>query len=207
MPKQKFYVVWKGRKPGIYRTWSDCEAQVKGQQGAKFKAFPSRDEAEAAFKNPEQVSYQSKVKSNEALFDCQTPPILDSISVDAACSGNPGVMEYRGVYTETGAPYFHKTPIQRGTNNLGEFLAIVHALALQKQAGQQLPIYTDSRTAMAWVKNQKVKSLLKREPRSEEVWGLVDRALQWLKENEYQNPLLKWDTKNWGQIRADYDRK
>jgi hypothetical protein len=46
--KRKWYVVWKGRAPGIYTTWADCEAQVKGFGGAQFKAFESQREAQQA---------------------------------------------------------------------------------------------------------------------------------------------------------------
>ena len=61
-------------------------------------------------------------------------------AVDAGCSGNPGPMEYRGVDMRTGKQIFHFGPIQ-GTNNIGEFLAIVHALALMEQRASQTILY------------------------------------------------------------------
>ena len=78
-------------------------------------------------------------------------------AVDAACSGNPGPMEYRGVYLLTGQEIFHFGPVY-GTNNIGEFLAIVHALALMKQKGLQMTIYSDSRNALGWVNQKKCKT-------------------------------------------------
>ena len=43
-------------------------------------------------------------------------PIKESIAVDAACSGNPGKMEYRGVYVADGRELFHIGPFEEGTN-------------------------------------------------------------------------------------------
>lgn len=133
--------------------------------------------------------------------------IAESISVDAACSGNPGVMEYRGVKTDTRAVIFHRGPFSMGTNNIGEFLALVHALAVQKKNNTKLPVYTDSGTAMAWVRNKKVKSSLVRNDQTKDLWDMVERAQNWLKTNESDIPILKWDTVNWGEIPADFGRK
>ena len=130
----------------------------------------------------------------------------ESLAVDAACSGNPGPMEYRGVYLRTGQVVFHFGPVH-GTNNIGEFLAIVHALALMKQKGVNMPIYSDSRNAILWVKQKKCKTKLERTPRTEELYQLIERAEKWLKENKYTTPILKWDTSRWGEVPADFGRK
>lgn len=45
----KYYVVWAGRKPGIYGDWDSCRAQVDKFPGARFKSFGSRSEADAAY--------------------------------------------------------------------------------------------------------------------------------------------------------------
>ena len=104
--KNKYYVVWKGEQPGIYLNWSDCKAQVSGHSGAKYKAFDSQEEAEVALKAG-YTGYLQKVSSPKAIAKWKPEaavgqPILESIAVDAACSGNPGDMEYRGVYTANG---------------------------------------------------------------------------------------------------------
>ena len=39
MAKNKYYAVRKGRIPGIYRTWSECQKQVTGYPGAVFKGL------------------------------------------------------------------------------------------------------------------------------------------------------------------------
>ena len=134
-------------------------------------------------------------------------PNLESISVDAACSGNPGKMEYRGVLTHNKKEIFRKGPYERGTNNIGEFLALVHGLAHLKQQGSTIPIYSDSRTAMAWVRKKKHNSKHPRSTKNTELYGLVDRAEKWLRTNTYPNEILKWPTKEWGEIPADFGRK
>jgi ribonuclease HI len=201
--KQKFYVVWKGVKPGVYRTWNDCKDQITAFEGAQYKSFNSLQEATDAFReNPAKHLY-SKKNTTKAASSIMTP----SLSVDAACSGNPGVLEYRGVDTSTHKVIFQMGPFPEGTVNLGEFLALVHGLAYMKQQKLDLPIYSDSITAMAWVRNKKIKTTLERNSINAELFKLVDRAVFWINNNTWKNPILKWDTKNWGEIPADYGRK
>jgi len=203
MSQQKYYVVWKGKNPGIYQSWEACKQQVHGFQGARYKSFKSYDEAKQAYK----AGYQPQKKTVAKTRTSDTNYILDSVSVDAACSGNPGDMEYRGVHTETGEQLFHYGPVANGTNNIGEFLAIVHALALLKQQNSLKPIYSDSVTAISWVKNKRVNTTLDRNDATERIWQLIDRALRWLHNYEYSNELLKWETKKWGESKADFGRK
>ncbi|MNY09459.1 Ribonuclease H [compost metagenome] len=131
----------------------------------------------------------------------------DSISVDVGCSGNPGIVEYKGVDTRTGEIIFYQGPISKGTNNLGEFLAIVHGLAYLQKKGSKQTIYTDSVTALSWIRKKEVATNLVRDKSTEEIWTLVDRALKWLHTNTYPNKIVKWDTKKWGEIKADFGRK
>jgi ribonuclease HI len=202
LAKQKYYVVWIGRQPGIYTTWAECAAQVEGFSGAKYKAFERKEQAVEAFAQ----EWKQHVGVTRQFI---LPPdvIADSISVDAACDGSPGNLEYRGVHTKTGKKLFHVGPLPNGTNNLGEFLAIVHALAMLQKEGDNKPIYSDSRTAIAWVRQKTVRSKLPRREDTQKVWGLADRALAWLQNNSYANQVLDWDTQKWGEIRADFGRK
>jgi ribonuclease HI len=135
-----------------------------------------------------------------------TEEIKQALCVDAACSCNPGPMEYRGVHIPSGKEVFRFGPIQ-GTNNIGEFLAIVHALALMQQKNISMPIYSDSVSGMAWVRNRKAKTTLSRTAQTEQALDLVARAENWLRTNQVQVPILKWDTENWGEIPADFGRK
>jgi ribonuclease HI len=213
MASKKYYVVLKGRKTGIFTTWEECEEQINGFSGAIYKSFKTRAEAEAALEFPEQnfiiTNEQEgrKLKQTKTKISPGTALIMDSICVDASCLGNPGNVEYRGVYTATHKVIFHKSPMANGTNNLGEFLAIVHGLAYLKKQDSNIPIYSDSETAILWVKNKKVRTKLNRSMENEEIFNLVDRALKWLEDNEYTNPVFKWDTVNWGEIPADFGRK
>lgn len=215
MVKTKYYAVLRGRRTGIFLSWRECEKQIKGFSGAVYKSFETRSQAELALKTGsfgQTNSGSSSSKTSTSLLNQSTSkstgkPIIESICVDAACSGNPGAVEYQGVCTATGDVLFHKQPIPYGTNNLGEFLAIVHGLAYLKERNQTIPIYTDSETAMLWVRNKKVRTTLQQKAGGEEIFILVERALTWLKNNEYSNPILKWNTKVWGEIPADFGRK
>lgn len=208
--KSKLYVVWEGAKPGIYTTWDEAKAQIQGYPNAKYKSFETRSEAETAFKGKYSDYYDfSKKNDTKTSKSISTQNIIkESIAVDAACSGNPGNMEYRGVYTKTKEQIFHQGPFPQGTNNIGEFLALVHGLAFLKREGKHtMPIYSDSRTAIAWVRNKKVKTELTKTPKNEPIFELIDRALKWLNSNTYQNPIIKWETEDWGEIPADFGRK
>ena len=128
-------------------------------------------------------------------------------AVDAACSGNPGPMEYRCVDLATGAEVFHFGPVH-GTNNIGEFLAIVHALALMERDGiKGKIIYSDSRNAMLWVKKKQCKTKLARTPRTEQLYQVIARAENWLRTHQINTPILKWETQKWGEVPADFGRK
>ena len=134
-------------------------------------------------------------------------PELISLSVDAACSGNPGKMEYRGVWTATGEELFRMGPFEGATNNIGEFLAIVHGLAWLKKQNLAMPIYSDSMTAQAWIRQKKCKSKLEPTAKNAAVFELVARAEKWLFENKFETKILKWQTDLWGEIPADFGRK
>jgi len=133
---------------------------------------------------------------------------LPSISVDAACSGNPGIVEYQGVDTESKIVFFKKGPFNKGTNNLGEFLALIHALAyLQKKGDTEMTVYSDSRTAMSWLRNKKVKTTFFNKHKNDDLLKVLNRAIKWMHDNPVYNPVKKWNTQKWGEIPADFGRK
>lgn len=210
MPKNKFYTVWAGKQPGVYAGWDVCKKQVAGIAGAKYKGFPTRELAEAAIRD-DPSKYLTKDLNAPKKIVCHNPligePIPDSICVDAACSGNPGVLEYRGVDTKSGAELFRKGPFPEGTVNIGEFLALVHALAYLKQRNCNWPVYTDSRTALAWLRKKEIRTTLIRSPKNEALFDLTDRALKWIQTNSWPNRVIKWETEYWGEIPADFGRK
>ena len=219
MGKKKFYVVWHGVNPGIYDSWTDCKLQINGFEGAVYKSFDSKEEAEKAYSSSPYlyIGTQKKAEAENPPADVPQdrhdtvlplPPEVpaEALAVDAACSGNPGPMEYRGIYLRTGETVFHFGPVY-GTNNIGEFLAIVHALALMKQKGIRMPVFSDSRNAISWIKQKQCKTKLERNARTEELFRMIERAEGWLKANPSGISVHKWETDRWGEIPADFGRK
>ena len=209
--KKKYYTVWKGNKTGVFETWNDCKAQIKDFEGAQYKSFPTLDAAKKALKD-NYFNYIGKNKTFKSeLSDLQLKkigqPNYNSIAVDAASSGNPGIMEYRGVDTKTKKQLFIQGPFEEGTNNIGEFLALVHGLSFLKKHNSNRILYTDSKTAISWVKKKTCNSKLERSKKNESLFDLVDRAEKWLKTNTFTTTIVKWETKAWGEIPADFGRK
>ena len=209
--KNKYYVVWEGRKPGVYDSWEKCKEQIFGYTGAKYKGFPTRKSAEDAFRGSYE-DYKNKdtrvIAYSDATNELIGKPRKNSIAVDAACSGNPGILEYRGVYTKTNQEIFRMGPFPEGTVNIGEFLALVHGLALLKQKNlKDMPVYSDSTTAISWVKKKKANTKLQENEKNKALFDLLRRGEKWLQENEITNPILKWQTEYWGEIPADFGRK
>lgn len=221
----KFYVVWAGRAPGVYPTWDECRRQVDGFSGAVFRSFRTSEAAAAALAAGPDAKESVEPTPAKARTDARTKPrtkprddstavtgerpevfAAGAIAVDAACSGNPGPMEYRGVALSSGEELFRLGPMH-GTNNLGEFLAIVHGMAWLMKQGSAGPVFTDSRVAIGWVGRGRVGSTLKRDVQSNKVWTLVDRAHTWLAANVERPTILKWPTRRWGEIPADFGRK
>jgi ribonuclease HI len=209
--KEKFYVVWFGNPPGIFGSWEECQRSIKGVKGAQYMSFSTFAEAKKAY-NKEYADYKGKGGKNKKNLSEEElkelgEPNLYSISVDAASSGNPGKMEYRGVDTQTHRQLFHQGPFQQGTNNVGEFLALVHGLAYLKQQNSDRIIYSDSKIAMGWVKKKRCNTKLSRTTKNTKVFELIARAENWLKNNRYKTKIVKWETKAWGEIPADFGRK
>ncbi|GHC43771.1 ribonuclease H1 domain-containing protein [Ulvibacter litoralis] len=206
----KFYVVWFGNPPGIFKSWKECQKSIKGVKGAQYMSFPTFAQAKTAY-NKEYADYKGKGPKKKTLSAVDLAkigePNLYSIAVDAASSGNPGIMEYRGVDTQTHKQLFHQGPFQQGTNNIGEFLALVHGLAFLKKQQSDRILYTDSRIAMGWIKKKKCNTKLKQTAKNKAVFELLARAETWLKTNTYTTTIVKWETKAWGEIPADFGRK
>ncbi|MDR1719409.1 MAG: ribonuclease H family protein [Dysgonamonadaceae bacterium] len=204
--KQKYYVVWKGLETGVFDSWEKCRQQVEGFEGALYKSFASAEAAREAYHNhPDEYLIGKKQPRRTVPQSAGFLP--DSWAVDAACSGNPGAMEYRGVSLREGKELFRSKLYPKGTNNIGEFLAIVHGLAMLQQQKRTIPVYSDSVNAISWVKNKHCKTRLERCAATEALFQVIERAEQWLQTHEYPNPVLKWETELWGEIPADFGRK
>lgn len=214
MSNSKFYVVWAGYQPGIYDSWEECKAQIDGFSGARFRAFPTCEEATIAFRkemDAEEMKFYTfftKRQAQKVNYEAFPEIRLDAIAVDGACDKNPGGnVEYQGVMVGTGQRIFHFGPEAGGSNNIGEYLGLVHALAYLAQKGDTTtPIYTDSRTALSWVTHRRHKSTVAMSPDCK-LAQLLARADHWLATHTWQNPIYKWDTEKWGEIPADFGRK
>ena len=209
--KKKYYVVWNGHSKGVFSSWNACKKSIDGFQGAQYKSFVDKKEADLAFTKSYE-DYKGKITNKIVLSADEKAkygtPNLVSISVDAACSGNPGKMEYRGVDTRSKKQLFIQGPFNEGTNNIGEFLALVHGLAfLQQHKKFDLPIYSDSKIAIGWVKAKQCRTKVMPTPENKVLYDMIKRAEKWLTTNTYKNPILKWETKAWGEIPADFGRK
>lgn len=213
--KPKTYIVWEGRTPGIYHTWAECKAQTHGIK-ARFKSYTDLTPAEAQKlleqggpsveeTKPDTSTPAPRHKRKAALLRPEYP---DAWAVDAATSGNPGPTEYRCVIVDTKDIVFASKVYPLGTNNLGEFLAIVHALALMKQKNYYPPLYSDSVTALGWIRKKAYNTTLARTPDTRELFEHLDRAVEWLRTNDLKPyTLLLWDTPRYGENPADYGRK
>lgn len=216
--KANFYVVWQGRETGVFESWAACEQQVKGV-AAKYKGFATRAEAEKALAEgaDKYITPRSATKKQEStslpLKDLSPTEMqqhgvtLPALAVDAACSGNPGKMEFRGVIADTGTEVFHRGPYIGGTNNIGEFLAIVLGLAYLKKHNLPWVLYSDSKTAIAWIRQKKCKTQLEWKANNQDLFLAVRAAEKWLADNTWTTTIHKWETEKWGEIPADFGRK
>ena len=207
MAKNKYYVVWKGITPGVYDNWGECKAQVDGQDGAKYKSFETKEEATKAFEKGYEhylkTASSSKAAAGLAPKAPVGKPIWESLCVDAACSGNPGDMEYRGVYPPTMQEIFRIGPLKKGTNNIGEFLGIVAAVKyILEHSDIPRIIYSDSITAITWYLNRRTAStrhcpaLLK-----------AEIFLKAMEERIKDMRIEHWNNKLWGENPADFGNK
>lgn len=200
--QKKYYVVWVGTSPGIYHTWEDCERQVKWYPGAKFKSFPSLEQAKAAFSDGADAgTNRPQVALRQGTY----------LTVDAAYSHKTKILEWRGVLVEEGTTreVFRSPEYQGGSANVGEFLAIIDGIQYLTKRGLTMSIYSDSRNAQTWIRAKRHSSTVSL---SEPLQALLNAANDFLAKGGYQSvaskiTLLDWDTKSRGEIPADFNRK
>lgn len=217
MPAKKFYVVWAGHQTGVFDNWEDAKIAVTGFPGARYKSYPTSEEAARAYrrgaaeedrKDLGALLRNASDKKNQPDTVSRFPEIdRKGWAVDASCLGNPGVMEYQGVDLATGRTLFRVGPFRQATNNIGEYLAIIHALALMDKLGEYHTLYSDSRTAQGWVRKGRCNTKLAPTEENRPVRDLIMRADHWLATHTLRSPIIKWDTDRWGEIPADFGRK
>ncbi len=217
---KKYYVIFKGYNPGVYDDWNDAKEQIDGYSNPVYKGYGSASEAADAFRKASmkeddgdlgkflsRVSERSLPKPGQPDYMTNPEVDLNAWAVDASCLGNPGKMEYQGVELMTGRVLFRIGPFEDATNNIGEFLAIVHAMALMAKDGKYHNIYSDSVSGMSWVRNRKIKTQLKPTSKNGKVFELMARAVTWLNTHSFPGKVMKWQTDRWGEIPADFGRK
>ena len=183
-------------------TWS---GKAAGPASSDPGPNANRAEAERAF-SAHYEDYKGKPASTQKWLFAPHPPILPSLCVDAACSGSPGPLEYRGVMTASGEQIFKAGPFSDGTNNVGEFLAIVEAMKWLETHHHDWPIYSDSENAIGWIKAGKCNTKLARLPSNRKLFESIAHAEKTLKISKIFR-VLKWDTRAWGENPADFGRK
>ena len=205
--EKKFYVVRKWKKIWIFDSRNECKESVNWFSDAKYKWFSSIEDAEIALKDWWEKYYEVKKAPKKVEIKNEDIPFFaESIAVDAACSGNPGEMEYRGIDLQTWNEIFHEK-FKIWTNNIGEFLAIVHWLNYLWDDDRL--IYSDSRIAISWVNQWKCKTQINATWSSDfsRTLNAIERAEKWLKENWIKHKILKRNTEDWWEIPADFGRK
>lgn len=207
-----FYGVWSGKQTGVFETWAECSAQVSGFKGAQYRKITANTLADAQ-KVFEQESYQEGVKAKTETASTAVKPVQKgpdiafALTVDGA--DNSVESEYQAVWYPSREPAFKSKVFKGGTNNIAEFLGLVHAIRYLHETKKGTVIYTDSMTALAWVRNKRANTTAGQTGRlTEELKHLIGEAEAYLLTNGIGDiELHKWDTKQWGEIPADFGRK
>ena len=200
----KRYVIRKGKKVWIFDSWGETQVLVSGFSDAKYKSFPTLASAEKALEEGWEKYYQKSIPN---IPTNDVPYFSTAIVVDAAHSSATGVMEYQGINLAAQQQIFYfKSPV--GTNNIGEFLAIVHGLQwLKKEHKSDYVIYSDSKIAIKWIQLKTCKTNLIFAYENKELFALIQEAEEWLKGQTVDTQILRRDTSKWGENPADFGRK
>jgi ribonuclease HI len=154
---QKFYVVWSGRQTGVFTDWATTQKAVDKYAGARFKSFPTREDAEQAFGHgaPARLPHK-RAASREAAAPKGRGPFVGtahqfdvSIYCDGACEPNPGNAGSGIVVYRDGelAQLWFGLHNPMGTNNTAELNALYHALRMAEaeiNAGNTVEVCSDS---------------------------------------------------------------
>ncbi|WP_299025065.1 ribonuclease H family protein [uncultured Thermanaerothrix sp.] len=202
--RQQFYAVWQGRERGVFDSWEACKAQVEGFPGAQYMGFDTREAAERALQRPYLEVLAERQRPPRQSY---SPAPSQGYCVDAAYDTARQRLEYRCVHLPSRREVFHVGPLPDGSNNIGEFLAIVETLMMLVERNDPAPVYSDSEVALLWVTLKRCRTRLPERPERAALFERIRRAEQWLQTHTFHNPLLKWETAQWGENPADFGRK
>ena len=164
---KKFYVVWQGRKTGIFNDWATCKQQIEKFSGAQYKSFPTLDEAQEAFSGSSSsnstaksasgtTASGTKKRSNTNGVKTYTAKEIDAMDMntkiytDGGCEPNPGkagsgIAVYRDeIIDELWYGLFNSY----GTNNTAELNALHYAMRIadhESKQGKSIAIFCDSK--------------------------------------------------------------
>lgn len=146
MAKKKFYAVASGKNPGIYTTWPDAEAQVKGYGGAKYKGFSTRAQAEAWMADPQWGKKKTQQpKQNEAIAQHMPVAGRTEIYTDGGAINNPGPGGYGVVILEKGESRELTGGYLHTTNNRMELMACVKGIEALSSRTEPVALFSDSK--------------------------------------------------------------
>lgn len=129
---------------------------------------------------------------------------MDKIIVHSTANTKTKRMAYKGFNESTNKWIFKVKYKGYCTQNVADFMAIVHALHYCKINNIDLPIYNDNLVAIKWVKDKKVNSLLIKTKENHELFQSFENALVILKQNDFLNPILFWKKKELGNIKNPF---
>lgn len=203
MNLQKYYTVWAGLTTGVFSSWKQCQRQILGFKGARFKSFQTLTEAKAALNRRYQDRGNNERLPIQTIFQIDdTRPITNSITVNGTCNIATGEVEIQAVHTGSKHLVFWKGPYHDGTGDMAEFIAIVETLKYLKSRKLSMPIYSESSTAIKWITNREATTKLPRRASNRELYDFFDSCLAWLDDYTYYNRILKWNTKEWSRSPA-----
>ena len=177
---KKYYVIWQGRETGIFTDWDTCKKHIDKFNGARYKSYKTREEAESAFAGSSSAAMK-KSKSAPKKHSGKGPKTYSAeevashkaqtkIFTDGGCEPNPGkagsgVAVYRdNNISELWFGLFNP----KGTNNTAELNALYHALMMAEkeiQAKQTVAIFCDSKYSIQcvtqWAVNWEKKGWVK----------------------------------------------
>ncbi|MGB9672729.1 MAG: ribonuclease HI [Anaerolineales bacterium] len=216
MPKIGYYAVVRGNKPGIYTKWfgeDGAEIQVKGFYGAKYKGFPTLEEAQQWFesvtstaKASQTVSQETPSSTNQETFKqlsiLNTQPSSSKtderkkendiyvIYTDGACIGNPGKGGYGVVILHNGKRQEYSGGYRHTTNNRMELMACIVGLE-QIPPDSFVVIYSDSQYVVngierGWAIRWRAKGWFRTKDKKAENIDLWDRLLTLYEQNQVE---------------------
>ena len=179
MAKKKYYVVFIGRKPGIYNEWfgaNGAEIQINGFSGARYQGFATLSDAKQAFNQFRKTNHVQRQKKTSPITERQIQePVPGRTKItmytDGGCIYNPGPGGYGVVLIKGKQKKEYSGSYRLTTNNRMELMACIIGLKKIKTASSVV-LYSDSK----YVVNGITKGWAKRWQANNWMRNKTDRA-------------------------------